>query len=171
MLALNVGAMLIAFLAFIALFDVILSSIKPAILGCFASGTDFLPWWPNDLRVATLLGYVFQPVALLMGVSYQEAGLVGELLGIKMAANETVAYQLLLNPEGAFAGISERSKLLSIYALTGFANFSSIGIQLGGIGALAPDRRSDLASLGLKALFVGFTATLINASVAGLFLN
>jgi CNT family concentrative nucleoside transporter len=94
---------------------------------------------------------------------------VGSLLGIKLAANEHVAYVALTKGE-EFKMLSERAKLLSVYALTGFANFSSIGIQLGGIGALAPDRRQDLAKLGLTALFVGFLATLLNAAVAGILL-
>jgi CNT family concentrative nucleoside transporter len=148
-LALNVAAMLIGFLAFIALFDII--------LGGFYTG----------LKLQTIFGWVFAPVAFLMGVDPSETGKVGSLLGMKLAANEHVAYlSLTKGPE--FAGLSDRSRLLAVFALTGFANFSSIGIQLGGIGAIAPGRRSDLAKLGMKALFVGFLATLINASVAGL---
>ena len=89
---------------------------------------------------------------------------------IKLAANEHVAY-LSLTKSSEYAGLSDRSKLLAVYALTGFANFSSIGIQLGGIGALAPERRADLARLGMRALFVGFLATVINATVAGLIMG
>ena len=85
-------------------------------------------------------------------------------------ANEHVAY-VTLTKDAAYADMSERAKLLSVYALTGFANFSSIGIQLGGIGALAPERRADLAKRGLTALFVGFLATILNASVAGLLIR
>ncbi len=149
MLAMNVAAMLIGFLAFIALFDVILGSIKPG------------------LSLQIILGELFSPVAVLLGVDPAEANKVGSLLGIKLAANEHVAYVTLTKaPE--FADLSQRSKLLAVYALTGFANFASVGIQLGGIGAMAEGRRADLARLGMKALFVGFLATLINAAVAGL---
>ena len=93
---------------------------------------------------------------------------VGTLLGIKLAANEHVAFLKLKEWKATDGVLSKRSQDLAVFALTGFANFSSIGIQLGGIGALAPERRSDLAKLGLKALLVGFLATLINAAIAGL---
>jgi len=151
-LALNVAAMLIAFLAFIALFN--------AIIGAFRPG----------LTLEEIFGHVFSPVAYLMGVDPADTDKVGSLLGIKLAANEHVAY-LSLTKNAEYAGLSPRSKLLAVYALTGFANFSSIGIQLGGIGALAPDRRADLARLGMRALFVGFLATVINATVAGLIMG
>ena len=151
-LALNVAAMLIGFIAFIALFD--------AIIGVFAP----------DLSLKKIFGWAFAPVAFLMGVPTDESLKVGELLGTKLAANEHVAY-LDLKAIKASGGITERSHKLAVYALTGFANFASIGIQLGGIGAMAPERRKDLARLGLKALFVGFLVTLINAAVAGLLLG
>lgn len=151
MLALNVAAMLIAFIAFIALFD--------AILGGFVPG----------LRLQTVFGWVFAPVAFLLGVDPSETEKVGSLLGIKLAANEHVAFLELKEwKTHGTAILSERSQKLAVYALTGFANFASVGIQLGGIGAIAPGRRADLAKLGMKALFVGFLATLINAAVAGI---
>jgi CNT family concentrative nucleoside transporter len=152
-LALNVAAMLIAFIAFIALIDII--------LGSFYAG----------LKLETIFGWVFSPVAFLLGVDPAECGKVGTLLGIKLAANEHVAYLTLsgkLPDTGQYKELTERSRLLAVYALTGFANFASVGIQLGGIGAIAPGRRADLAKLGMKALFIGFLATLINAAVAGL---
>jgi len=152
-LALNVAAMLIAFIAFIALFDIILDGI-----------------W-NGMKLETIFGWVFSPVAFLIGVDPSECGKVGTLLGIKLAANEHVAYLTLagkLEGTAHYKELSERSRLLAVYALTGFANFASVGIQLGGIGSIAPGRRADLAKLGMKALFVGFLATLINAAVAGL---
>jgi CNT family concentrative nucleoside transporter len=152
-LALNVAAMLIAFIAFIALFDIV--------LGGFFTG----------LTLEKIFGVLFAPVAFLLGVDPAECGKVGTLLGIKLAANEHVAYLTLagkLPDTAAFAELSERSRLLAVYALTGFANFASVGIQLGGIGAIAPGRRADLARLGMTALFVGFLATLLNAAVAGL---
>jgi CNT family concentrative nucleoside transporter len=151
-LALNVAAMLIAFLAFIALFNAIIGAFKPG------------------LTLEEIFGHLFSPVAYLMGVDPGDTDKVGSLLGIKLAANEHVAY-LSLTKHAEYAGLSERSKLLAVYALTGFANFSSIGIQLGGIGALAPERRADLARLGMRALFVGFLATVINATLAGLIMG
>jgi CNT family concentrative nucleoside transporter len=175
-LAMNVAAMLIAFLAFIALFDAIIGSI-----------------WPG-WSIQKIMGILFQPVAILMGIEPSESERVGSLLGIKLAANEHVAYVkftkdavLGMNPTmklgmGAGMGVvgaaiqdtvclSQRSQLLTVYALSGFANFASIGIQLGGIGAMAEGRRSDLAKLGLKALFVGYMVTLINAAVAGMIME
>jgi CNT family concentrative nucleoside transporter len=126
-----------------------------------------LAWWPDDLTLQHLLGWVFRPAAFLIGVPPEECGQVGRLLGIKLVANEHVAFlDLTKNPE--FKDLSLRGKTLAVYALTGFANFSSVGIQLGGIGALAEGRRHDLAKLGMRALFVGFVATLVNAAVAGL---
>ncbi|MDB5312105.1 MAG: Na+ dependent nucleoside transporter domain protein [Gemmataceae bacterium] len=164
-LALNVAAMLIGFLAFLALFDLILSGIKP---GLIRNGlpAESIGWWPDDLKLQTVFGWVFAPVAFLLGVDPAETGKVGSLLGIKLAANEHVAYVTLTkNPD--FAGLSDRSRLLAVFALTGFANFASVGIQLGGIGSIARSRQADLAKLWKKALFVGFLATLINAAVAG----
>jgi CNT family concentrative nucleoside transporter len=148
-LAINIAAMLIAFLAFIALID--------ALLG----------WMSPGLSLAQIFGEVFAPVARLMGVEAADAKPMGNLLGTKLVANEFVAYtefQKYLE-QGV---LSERSRVLATYALTGFANIASIGIQIGGIGALAPTRRSDLARLGGWALLTGFLVTLINASLAGL---
>jgi CNT family concentrative nucleoside transporter len=145
-LAINVAAMLIAFLAFIALFDYLLGLISP------------------QLSMARIFAWVFAPVAVLMGVPTQDVPAIGDLLGTKLVANEFVAYVKLT---GTYKGvISDRSYTLATYALTGFANFASIGIQLGGIGAMAPSRRGDLARLGSRALLAGFIATLINASIA-----
>lgn len=169
LLALNVAAMLIGFLAFIALFDAMISGIKPMIVWLGASPTA-LQWWPDDLSLSQLLGWIFQPVALLLGVPIEETAKVGSLLGIKLAANEHVAY-IALTKDPEYAMLSERAKTLAVYALTGFANFASIGIQLGGIGAMAPERRADLARLGMTALFIGFLATLLNAAMAGLLLR
>ena len=146
MLAINVAAMLIAFLAFIALFDYLLALVHP------------------DLSLARIFAVVFAPLAVLMGVPAQDVPAIGDLLGTKLVANEFVAYvKLTTEYKGV---ISERSYVLATYALTGFANFASIGIQLGGIGAMAPSRRGDLARLGSLALLGGFLATLINASIA-----
>ena len=132
---------------------------------------------PVHIHVAEQVGEVedclahtgARPVAFLLGVTPDECDRVGSLLGIKLAANEHVAFLKLKEWKAAAEPVlSERSRILAVYALTGFANFASVGIQLGGIGAIAPDRRSDLARLGMRALFVGFLATLVNAAVAGL---
>jgi CNT family concentrative nucleoside transporter len=146
MLAINVAAMLIAFLAFLAMFDYILALVHP------------------ELSLARIFAVIFAPVAVLMGVPPQDVPAMGDLLGTKLVANEFVAYVKLTTE---YKGVlSERSYVLATYALTGFANFASIGIQLGGIGAMAPTRRGDLARLGSLALLGGFLATLINASIA-----
>ena len=146
LLAINVAAMLIAFLAFLALFDYVLAAINP------------------QLSLSRIFAVLFAPVAVLMGVPPADVPAMGDLLGTKLVANEFVAYVKLTSE---YRGVlSERSYTLATYALTGFANFASIGIQLGGIGAMAPSRRGDLARLGMRALFAGFVATLINASIA-----
>ena len=163
MLAINVAAMLIAFIACIAMINYVLRSLGPEI-GLY------------DLSLEWLFSKLFAPVAFLMGVHQDDCPRVGELLGKKLVLNEFVAFLDLtsnnaIKEEGKFVGvvgIQERSYKLAAYALTGFANFASIGIQLGGIGAMAPSRRSDLARLGMRALLGGFLATLINASIAGL---
>ena len=164
-LALNVAAMLIVFIAFIAMFDGILSIIDCKWL---ASKTGWQ--LPEAMTLQWIFGWLFTPVAFLMGVEAGDQNQVGSLLGTKLVINEHMAYlqmkELKLNPEA----LSQRSYQLVAFALTGFANFSSIGIQIGGIGALAPDRRQDLAKLGVKALYVGFITTLLNASIAGLLL-
>lgn len=167
MLALNVAAMLIAFLAFIALFDAILGGIKPG-LGRLGLAAD---WLPDDLRLQTIFGHLFAPAAVLIGVDPAESQKVGSLLGMKLAANEHVAYVSLTKSPEFVGQLSPRAFQLTVFALSGFANFASIGIQLGGIGAMAPERRADLARLGLRALFVGFLATLMNAAVAGILLD
>jgi len=149
-LAINVAAMLIAFLAFLALFDYVLAAIHP------------------QLSLARVFAVVFAPVAVLMGVPAQDVPAIGDLLGTKLVANEFLAYIKLTSEYRGV--ISDRSYTLATYALTGFANFASIGIQLGGIGAMAPSRRGDLASLGSRALLAGFIATLINASIAAVLL-
>jgi len=147
-LAINVAAMLIAFLAFIALFDYLLGLVHPA------------------LSMARVFSWVFSPVALLMGVTPADVPEVADLLGTKLVANEFVAYVKLTGPYRD--AIEPRSYTLATYALTGFANFGSLGIMLGGIGGMAPTRRGDIARLGSRALLAGFVATLINASIAAI---
>ncbi|MEO5802121.1 MAG: nucleoside transporter C-terminal domain-containing protein [Verrucomicrobiota bacterium] len=152
-LALNVAAMLIVFIAFVAMFD--------AILGLVA----------KDLSLTKLFGWIFSPAAFLMGIEYADISKVGSLLGAKLAINEHYAYLVMKGWKATPDFMTARSYTLAAFALTGFANFASVGIQLGGIGAIAPDRRHDLARLGLRALFVGFVATLLNAAIAGVFLK
>jgi len=149
-LALNVAGMLIAFLAFIAMFDFLLGWVSPG------------------LTLAGVFAVVFAPVAFLMGVPAADIGPMADLLGTKLVANEFVAFVKLT---GEYRGVmSERSYVLATFALTGFANVASVGIQLGGIGGMAPNRRSDLARLGTRALLAGFVATLVNACVASMML-
>ncbi len=146
-LALNVGAMLISFLALIALVN--------ALLGL------------AHLSLPMIFGWVFAPVAWSMGVPWRDAGVVGNLLGTRMAINEFVAYSQLGPLKGS---LDPKSFTICTYALCGFANFSSIGIQIGGIGALAPNRRHDLARLGLRAMFAGTLANFMTATIAGFLL-
>ena len=149
-LAINVAAMLIAFLAFIAMFDYLLGLASPG------------------LTLSTVFSVLFAPVAVLMGVAKADVAPMADLLGTKLVANEFVSFVKLTSQ---YKGVmSERSYVLATYALTGFANLGSIGIQLGGIGAMAPTRRSDLARLGSRALLGGFLATLINAAIASMLL-
>jgi CNT family concentrative nucleoside transporter len=152
-LALNVAAMLIVFIAFVAMFDAILGYLVP------------------DLSLATIFGKIFSPAAFLMGVEPKDVPHVASLLGAKLSINEHYAYLVMKGWKATPDFMTARSYTLAAFALTGFANFASVGIQLGGIGAIAPDRRHDLARLGLRALFVGFTATLLNAAIAGVLLN
>jgi concentrative nucleoside transporter, CNT family len=169
-LALNVAAMLIVFIAFVAMFNAILGQIKPGLLTVGVSA-ESLAGWPDALSLSDVFGWLFAPVAFLMGVSDTDAGKVGGLLGAKLSINEHYAYLQMKAMKAIDGSMTDRSYKLTAFALTGFANFSSIGIQLGGIGALAPDRRHDLARLGGRALFVGFVATLLNAAIAGVLID
>ena len=164
-LALNVGAMLIVFLAMIALVNLIVGWVG-SLLGFVTEDGDYL--W--SLEAA--LSYLFYPLAWLIGIERGDRMAAGELMGLKMATNEFVAYGRLSEwaaPDSAVQ-ISERSRTILTYALCGFANFSSIGIQLGGIGGIAPDRQGDLARLGLRAMFGGTLAAFMTACIAGLLL-
>lgn len=168
-LALNVAAMLIVFIAFVAMFDAVLGGIKPLLLS-LGIPADMLSEWPDDLKLQTLFGWLFTPAAFLMGVEPRDVESVGSLLGSKLAINEHYAYLQMKDWKAIPDFMTDRSYQLTAFALTGFANFASVGIQLGGIGALAPERRHDLARLGGRALFVGFVATLLNAAIAGVLL-
>jgi concentrative nucleoside transporter, CNT family len=156
-LALNVAIMLISFLALVALLDMLLGWIH------MHAG---LHWVPGSL--GEILGYVFWPVAWLIGVPAQDCSLIGNLLGTRMALNEVIAYIALGTHK---AMILSRSFTIATFALCGFANLGSIGMQIGGIGALVPERRNDLARLGVRAMLAGTMANLISASIAGIFLG
>jgi concentrative nucleoside transporter, CNT family len=169
-LALNVAAMLIVFIAFVAMFDALLAVIKPGLLA-IGIRPEILASWPDDLSLRMVFGWLFSPAAYLMGVDAADVQHVGSLLGSKLAINEHFAYLQMKEWKLTPDFMTVRSYRLTAFALTGFANFSSVGIQLGGIGAMAPDRRHDLARLGGRALFVGFTATLLNAAIAGILLD
>lgn len=160
-LAINVAAMLIAFIALVAMVNALLGWLGEAF------GLNAALGRPFSLEI--IFGYVFAPLAFLMGVPWIDAIKVGDLLGTKLVLNEFVAY-LKMSPAGGNvqATMEPRSILIATFALCGFANFSSVGILIGGIGGLAPERRSDLARLGWRALFGGFLATCITATVAGI---
>lgn len=169
-LALNIAAMLIVFIAFVAMIDALLGTIKPSLVWLGVSN-QVMSFLPDDLSLRKLFGWLFSPVAFLMGIESQDVPTVGSLLGSKLAINEHFAYLQFKALETASPHfMTDRSKVLTAFALTGFANFASVGIQLGGIGAMAPGRQPDLARLGGRALFVGFTATLLNAAIAGVFM-
>jgi CNT family concentrative nucleoside transporter len=167
-LALNVGAMLIVFLALIHLINLILGWVGFQFGFYTGEGANIQYVW--SLEAA--LGFLFQPIAWLIGIEWKDCGRAGELLGLKMAANEFIAYGRLAewSKEGNPVEISERTRQIMTYALCGFANFSSIGIQLGGIGGIAPERRGDLARLGLRAMIGGTLVAFINACVANIML-
>lgn len=151
-LAFNVAIMLISFLALIALIN-----------GIFGGIHNHAAFFPSSLE--TLLGHIFAPVAYAIGIPWHDAISVGNLLGTRMVINELVAYQAL---GAAKAALDPRSVTIATFALCGFANFSSIGIQIGGIGALAPNKRSELAKLGFRAMLAGTMANLMSASIVGL---
>jgi CNT family concentrative nucleoside transporter len=155
-LALNVAAMLIAFLALIALVNGMLGWLH---------GLAWLAWLPPSLE--KMFGALFSPVAWLLGVSWKDCPAIGNLLGTRLVLNEFVSFQMLGPLKSQ---LDPRSFVIATYALCGFANFSSIAIQIGGIGALAPDRKSDLARLGLRAVAAGTMANFMSACIAGMLL-
>ena len=156
-LAMNVAIMLISFLALVALLD--------SLLGWVHMHAGF-HWLPGSL--GEILGFVFAPVAWLIGVPWRDCGVIGNLLGTRMALNEVIAYIALGVHK---ATLDPRSFTIATFALCGFANLGSIGMQIGGIGALVPERRNDLARLGVRAMLAGTMANLISASIAGMFLG
>tara|TARA_B100001123_G_scaffold257052_1_gene286574 strand:- start:67 stop:504 length:438 start_codon:yes stop_codon:yes gene_type:complete len=145
--------MLLAFISLIALANYILDIII-------------------GIKIETILGYIFMPLAWTMGAPLEEAQTLGSLLGQKLVLSELIAYLNLSNMEiGGTNGISEKTAVIASYALCGFANFASIGIQLGGIGALAPDRKKDLSRLVVKALIGGAIASWLTACIAGILIT
>src|SRR4030081_2111885 len=153
-LALNVGAMLITFIALLALLNAIMGGIHH---------WPHLAWFPESLQ--TVFGWIFAPVAWLIGVPWQDAAKIGNLLGTRMVINEFVAFGQLGPMK---ASLDPRTFAIATFALCGFANFSSIGIQIGGIGALAPEQRSQLAKFGIRAMLAGTMANLMSASIVGI---
>src|SRR5271156_6147838 len=153
-MALNIAAMLIAFLALVALADGILGGIH-----------HWVAWVPESLE--KIFGTVFAPVAWVIGVPWHDCGVIGTLLGTRMVLNELVAFSMLGPLKAA---LDPRSFTIATFALCGFANLSSIGIQIGGIGALAPNKKGELARLGIRAMLAGTMANLMSASIAGMLL-
>jgi len=154
-LALNVGAMLITFLALLALLNAMMGWVH-----------IYISWFPYSLE--QVFGWILAPIAWLIGIRWHDAAIIGNLLGTRMVLNEFVAFAKLGTIKSA---LDPRSFTIATFALCGFANFSSIGIQIGGIGALAPNRRGDLARLGLRAMLAGTMANLMSASIAGILMS
>jgi CNT family concentrative nucleoside transporter len=167
-LALNVAAMLLSFLALVALANGLLGWLG----GLVHTHVPVVSWTFNAITGVTMdklslqlmLGWIFAPVAWAIGVPWHDAGTIGSLLGTRMVINEFVAYQQLGQLKDA---LDPRALTIATFALCGFANFSSIGIQIGGIGALAPTRRHDLARLGIRAMIAGTLANFVTATIAG----
>jgi CNT family concentrative nucleoside transporter len=155
-LALNIAAMLISFLALIALVNGIFGGIH----------NHLFRWFPSSLE--RIFGVIFAPIAWVIGIPWKDCGLVGNLLGTRMVINELVAYSMLGAQQ---AVLDPRSFAIATFALCGFANFSSIGIQIGGISALAPNKRGELAKLGFRAMIAGTMANLMSASIVGILLR
>lgn len=166
-LAINVGAMLLVFTAFIAMLNFIFVNF----IGSWTGLNDYVATATNGrfegFNIQYILGIIFSPFAWLLGVPWEDSLMVGQLLGLKTTLNEFFAYAAL---EGMQDQISEKSIIISTYALCGFANFASIGIQIGGIGAIAPGQRKNLTELGIKSLIGGTVACFLTATLAGMLL-
>ncbi|MGA1227433.1 MAG: NupC/NupG family nucleoside CNT transporter, partial [Tamlana sp.] len=170
-LAVNVGAMLLVFVAFIAMFNGILGWVGDIsnLNTWIASNTTY-----ESLSLELILGYVFAPLMWLIGVAKEDMALMGQLLGIKLAASEFIGYIQLADLKNVGNTIHltyEKSIIIATYMLCGFANFASIGIQIGGIGSLAPGQRKTLSKFGMKALIGGTIASLISATIAGMIIG
>lgn len=159
-LAMNVGAMLLAFIALIAMLNGIIGGIG----GIFGYG---------DLSLQLILGWIFRPLAFIIGVPWNEAGVAGSMIGQKLVVNEFVAYldfARYLTPEAPMV-LADKTKAIITFSLCGFANFSSIAVLIGGLGSMAPNRRKDIARLGLKAVAAGSLSNLMSGAIAGLFIG
>jgi len=166
-LAVNVGAMLLVFLALMAFLNYIFENWIGATLGINDNINEFTDGRFSGLTIQFILGYIFAPLAWLIGVPPNDLLLVGQLLGEKTAINEFIAYKSLASMNDA-GMLTRKSIIIATYALCGFANFSSIGIQIGGIGAIAPSKRPTLSQLGVKALIGGTIACLMTGCIAGM---
>lgn len=156
-LALNVGAMLITFIALLSLFNALMGGAHDWLAG------HGVARFPSSLQ--QIFGWIFAPVAWVIGIPWRDCAVIGNLLGTRMVINEVVAFTQL---GGMKATLDPRSFTIATFALCGFANFSSIGIQIGGIGALAPEQRGQLAKFGIRAMLAGTMANLMSASIVGL---
>jgi CNT family concentrative nucleoside transporter len=156
-LAFNIAAMLIAFISIIYLLN--------GVLSWAGSLAGFEAWFGEALTFELILGYALAPLAFVMGVPFSDVTQVGQLIGLKIVLNEFLAYAELSSIQGV---LQPKSQLIVTFALCGFANLSSIGIQIGGVGALAPQRKADLARLGLRALLAGSLASFSTATLAGI---
>ncbi len=170
-LALNVGAMLLVFIAFIAMINGILTGIGDltGINDWIAANSSY-----TELSLESILGTVFAPLMYIIGVASEDLNLMGQLLGIKLVASEFVAYTQLAELKNMAAAVHltyDKSVLMATYMLCGFANFASIGIQIGGIGTIAPSQKKTLSELGFKALIAGSLASLLSATIAGMILG
>jgi concentrative nucleoside transporter, CNT family len=156
-LAINVAAMLISFIALLALVDFLIGGAHNRL------ALHHFPWFPNSLE--QFFGWIFSPIAWLIGIPWKDAGVIGNLLGTRMTINEVVAFAKLGQLKES---LDPRSFTIATFALCGFANFSSIGIQIGGIGALAPEQRGQLAKFGIRAMLAGTMANLMSACIVGI---
>lgn len=170
-LAMNVGAMLLVFVAFIAMINGVLGWIGDltSLNSVLAENTPY-----KELSIEAILGYVFAPLMWLIGVAREDMALMGQLLGVKLAASEFVGYIQLVDLKNVTNDVHltyNKSIIMATYMLCGFANFASIGIQIGGIGSIAPSQRKTLSELGMKALIGGTIASLMSATIAGMIIG
>ena len=166
-LAINVGAMILVFIAFISMINYFLNDFIGSKTNLNNTINELTNGQYNGLTLEFLLGYILAPITWLMGVCKEDMVLVGQLLGEKTILNEFVAYISLAELKESGKFFQEKSIIISTYILCGFANFLSIGIQIGGIGSLAPGRTSDLSKLGILALIAGTLASLLTAVIVG----
>ena len=170
-LAVNIGAMVLVFIAFVAMFNYKLFQFGDltGLNGIIESNSIY-----NSLSLEALMGIIFAPLMWLIGVASSDIMPMGQLLGIKLSINEFIAYMQLAELENPLSSVKltyEKSVIMATYMLCGFANFSSIGIQIGGIGSLAPNQRKNLANFGIKALVGGALASLLSAAIAGMLIG